>query len=232
MPNWTTNTIYGKKAVLQRYIVEDEDYFDFNKLIPMPQSLDVESGTNSFEGLIALAIAKPEEYSAINRAWKTLNLFNKELKTEPKYLEALKDPDFKKNDFEDKCAFGQILLDNYSAYGSCDWYDWRCKHWGTKWNATDCYIEDWDEDLLKITFSTAWAAPLPIFKKLIKSNPDQGFVFEWQNEDGCETHYFMMPSDDEILSIDEECSEDGDMLNEEEIEIFRDNLLRQEGLVH
>lgn len=230
MPNWTTNTIYGKKDILQRYVIEDEDYFDFNKLIPMPPALDVDSGSNSYEGLIALAITKPEEYDVINRAWKTLNMFNKELKDDLLYSKAIVDPDFKKG-FEDKCAFGQLLLDNYSAYGSCDWFDWRYKHWGTKWNATNCYVEDWDEDLLKIQFATAWAPPLPIFQKLIKAHPSQGFVFEWQNEDGFETHYFLLPSEIEILSINEEYTEDGDIVNEEEIEIFRDNLLRQEGLV-
>ena len=43
-----------------------------------------------------------------------------------------------------------------------NWYDWRCKFWGVKWNACDTYIEDDDT----ISFDTPWCAPLPVLLKL------------------------------------------------------------------
>jgi hypothetical protein len=234
MPNWTNNTIIGKKSILQKYVLADEDMFDFNKLIPMPKSLDIESGSNSYTALIALAVAKPEEFEVINQAWKALNVFNKSLKQEPKYQEALKNPDFKNSkDFEDNCAFGQVLLDNFKSYGSCDWYDWRCKHWGTKWNASNCYIDDYGEDLLQIQFDTAWNAPIPIFRKLVERYPNDGFVFEWQNEDDFKTHYFIASNQNDILSIDEIYDDDYhcETTNYEEIDNFKDDLLRSTGLI-
>lgn len=47
-----------------------------------------------------------------------------------------------------------------------DWYKWRCKYWGTKWNAYDTY------SIIKPTqvvfvFSTAWSAPYPIYEQLM-----------------------------------------------------------------
>ena len=51
-----------------------------------------------------------------------------------------------------------------------DWYDWRCKNWGTKWNAYDIEIE-WDDkykEHIEIEFKTAWSPPEPIYFKLRK----------------------------------------------------------------
>ena len=50
-------------------------------------------------------------------------------------------------------------------YGKKNWYDWSIDNWGTKWNA-DTEDIDIDDDRISIRFSTAWAPPLPIIKKL------------------------------------------------------------------
>lgn len=55
-----------------------------------------------------------------------------------------------------------------------DWYNWRLKYWGTKWNAQHagklCFDLDKIayEDIrsIKIVFDTAWTAPIPVAKKL------------------------------------------------------------------
>ena len=39
-----------------------------------------------------------------------------------------------------------------------EWYEWRCNHWGTKWEARECSIEDSEEEI-SIMFNTAWAPP-------------------------------------------------------------------------
>lgn len=44
-----------------------------------------------------------------------------------------------------------------------DWYDWRVKNWGTKWDGGDGRFND---DQTAFTFDTAWSPPLPIIKKL------------------------------------------------------------------
>ena len=46
-----------------------------------------------------------------------------------------------------------------------DWYKWRNKYWGTKWNAYDCYSLNRDTNLI-LVFSTAWSMPYPIIERL------------------------------------------------------------------
>jgi hypothetical protein len=47
-----------------------------------------------------------------------------------------------------------------------DWYDWSCDNWGTKWNAHDFSCTDNRDGSFWFSFDTAWAPPVPIFRKL------------------------------------------------------------------
>ena len=53
------------------------------------------------------------------------------------------------------------------------WYDWRLKHWDTKW---DCYDLEIDEDDLphgfEVSFNTAWSPPEGICRAMRKQYPD------------------------------------------------------------
>lgn len=69
-----------------------------------------------------------------------------------------------------------------------NWYDWRCDHWGTKWNATSGEVYDNDT----IFFMTAWSAPTPILEALSRRFPDETMVVEIEYEgydDLYEVHY-------------------------------------------
>ena len=46
-----------------------------------------------------------------------------------------------------------------------NWYKWHIDHWGTKWDAYDCYTKI-GKSYIQFVFSTAWAAPMPIIYKL------------------------------------------------------------------
>ena len=60
------------------------------------------------------------------------------------------------------------------------WYTWRMKHWGTKWGAMDCLLEQ-----ATFSFLTAWTPPRPIVRELALltnrplmlsySEPEMGF---------------------------------------------------------
>ena len=55
------------------------------------------------------------------------------------------------------------------------WYKWRCKNWGTKWNA---YYQEVTQDIPEeyaIQFDTAWGPPYPIFRALKEQWPDLDF---------------------------------------------------------
>lgn len=50
---------------------------------------------------------------------------------------------------------------NLKKYGVKDWYDWKTQNWGTKWNSYENYVQDGF-----VSFSTAWAPPIPIVAAL------------------------------------------------------------------
>ena len=71
-----------------------------------------------------------------------------------------------------------------AKYGFDNWYDWRWKHWGTKWDACDSYVdEDADGDLL-ISFDTAWSFPTPVALELSKLFPTLTFNYDANEESG------------------------------------------------
>ena len=50
MPNWTYNTITASKKVISKIkkeLTNEEGGLDFNKLIPMPESLNVTAGSSN-----------------------------------------------------------------------------------------------------------------------------------------------------------------------------------------
>ena len=46
-----------------------------------------------------------------------------------------------------------------------NWYKWHIDHWGTKWDAYDCYTKIGKTYILFV-FNTAWTVPIPIIKRL------------------------------------------------------------------
>jgi hypothetical protein len=61
-----------------------------------------------------------------------------------------------------------------------DWYTWRNKYWGTKWNAYDRYSLDHDDNLT-LVFNTAWSMPYPVIKRLHLLGFD--FKLQYADED-------------------------------------------------
>lgn len=54
-----------------------------------------------------------------------------------------------------------------TKYGTLPgWYQWRCEHWGTKWNAYNQDLIDISYGCIELKFDTAWAPPIPIIDKL------------------------------------------------------------------
>lgn len=65
------------------------------------------------------------------------------------------------------------------VYGSEDWYEWRLKNWGTKWN---CYeVFEIDENIVE--FQTPWSTPKEIIKYISGKFPSSTFMVEYADED-------------------------------------------------
>ena len=73
--------------------------------------------------------------------------------------------------------FSSIIPEAYK--NDDEWYEWRVKNWGTKWNSLDAKF---DEQMNMFTFDTAWAAPVPVINKLSKLFPDTEFNLIWADE--------------------------------------------------
>ena len=56
------------------------------------------------------------------------------------------------------------------------WYYWCIDNWGTKWECSELDIEYSDDEILELTFSTAWSPPEGIMNKLKEDYPDLSFT--------------------------------------------------------
>lgn len=54
-----------------------------------------------------------------------------------------------------------------------DWYDWRCKKWGTKWDVVEPEVisaswPDGERSSFKFRCWTPWSPPVPVWDALLK----------------------------------------------------------------
>lgn len=66
-------------------------------------------------------------------------------------------------------------------YGATNWYDWRIKNWGCKWDASESdfykYGDEWT-----ITFETPWGPPIEFMKSLSKQFGKMIFKLQFADE--------------------------------------------------
>ena len=225
MPNHVTNQIefYGNQKNINKVfelIKGDNGYIDFNKIIPMPKTLNLTAGGYQNEAIIYALSKKPiAEKLKIESTLKNKkvdfygNYFNKifncnfnatELeKRANQFEEQLKGNEkdiFDSIDYEGLGIetfedLGNTYINNIIKYGHDTWYEWSCEHWGTKWNAYDIYF---DANNNVITFDTAWSCPLSVLNKLaeICYRYKVSFTGKWADEDcGCNVGIFESDCD-------------------------------------
>lgn len=189
MPNWTYNRLtvdpeYRSKDIFD-FVAGKNTSFDFNNVIPMPKSLNIESSSVEEESII-IAYCKKYHNGIITQ--KNIEEFDKKYNTHFSWMTAKRvKKDFANAD-DDKCnkmlILGEIALNNLETYGHPDWYGWCNEHWGTKWNACD---PDRYPDF--ISFDTAWNAPIPVMEELSRKFPDVKIMLWSHYEDGFITDY-------------------------------------------
>ncbi|MBJ9903176.1 DUF1281 family ferredoxin-like fold protein [Acinetobacter bereziniae] len=173
MPNHVTNKIVihspNAEQVLA-FVKSEKSDFDFNNLIPMPESLGIEESSTkdaAFVYVLTDGYKNEEHFSAPFRHRKYFgSVFNdfsswgSELKSSKVDFERIKDNKDSLNQF---IELGKTVLENYNKYGCSSWYQWCVKNWNTKWNAYQVVVNG-----NAIEFDTAWSAPLPVTDILIK----------------------------------------------------------------
>ncbi|WP_273839362.1 hypothetical protein [Providencia rettgeri] len=198
MPNHVTNELImtsgtsKEKLNVLNNIINNEGIFDFNRLIKMPKTLNITSGSHT--EMMAAAIRENDK-GVFERFKKQLGLKRyKKLVNEAKQS-----------------------IKNEALYGHATWYSWRISNWGTKWGAYDvlmpikpkskkvkyghrhtpthvkCYEKRIYKKRLKrhianggeliIKFDTAWSTPEQIYAALGNKFSQHSFTVRFADED-------------------------------------------------
>ena len=135
MPNHVINLINlkgDKNKITEMLEAIKADEFgigsvDFEKVIPMPESLRIESGSKTDKGL--RAYKDFIEVLTFDGANADMDLLNIPEEKENRFLSMR--TDIKRDEWE----LGRQAFRNEKMYGEPTWYDWAIKNWGTKWNS-------------------------------------------------------------------------------------------------
>lgn len=157
---------------------------DFQKILPMPESLDIEDGSISFWAIKSyLKAVSPDtedfgvekfDEETFGRVIKELN----ELHRNHYPISVIMETDLSAPNAAEDIKQGKIYIDNFLKYGALTWYDWRTDNWGTKWNAYYCE-EVYDNT---IEFTTVYSKPTGIIYKLAEMFPEIRFNCAWADE--------------------------------------------------
>lgn len=205
MPNHITSRLKitgeaTKVAEVFNFIKADDPYkdgeyclFDLNKLIPMPDDLDVVSSSTAEDGMkyiLAMAgnIVERETYKRSEHYARMVRME----KEQPQL-------------FANAVAEGKKRLHNIAEYGVPDWYSWRIANWGTKWNT----YESREIDENTIEFQTAWNGIPDAVKLLAEKFPEVTIEYKYADEDlSCNVGSFIFHGEDiEDLSPEDESQE-------------------------
>ena len=175
MPNHIMNRLrlkgdQNRIDELLKSVKGKDSVLDFNKIIPMPESLNIEAGSRTEKGLKAY---KDFIYVYTFAGTEQKDLLNILKEKEELFLRARQD--IRRDEWE----LGKAAFQNEQKYGAATWYEWARQSWGTKWSA---YNAELGEDNT-IIFNTAWSRAMPVIQKLAENFPDLNFEYCWADED-------------------------------------------------
>lgn len=204
MPNYVTNivNIIGpseqREKLLEQIAFDGRPgTFDFNKVIPMPDGLNLTEGgiaehaidaylsamnPNNDSKLIPKEKLTAEEFlSVVQDARASRRFYSPNIQLDDKQIIEIAGRSEAKTP-DSLIRMGRQYLTNYREHGASTWYGWSTKRWGTKWN-NDPEHRVIDDATGNLCFDTAWATPKPIFTELSRQYPELTFDVSWADED-------------------------------------------------
>ncbi len=191
MPNHVYTDLFFQskedfEKVVSKYCTPNKNgelEFDFNKLIRMPKTLDIEFSSKANDALVyTLFISQYNGVDVkedIHYVMKAMSGFDKKHFSEAFNKERIQKILENYPDTKELLKLGKIQINNAKKYGVLNWYEWRIKNWGTKWNACDTEI---DRENNSIHFWTAWSFAETIFEKLAAKEKKMHFSVEFADE--------------------------------------------------
>ena len=166
-------TLRGERETMEKIFdsIKDEEskrVIDFDKVIPMPEELSIESNSSA-ETVIVLLMRQAHflffgPYSPeVKDAWERYERWPDDLKEKAEEL-------------------AKKYLMNIAKYDYPNWYSWHIDKWGTKWNSIEGYGTQRREGDT-IYFETANGFCEPVIEALSKQYPDVEFIYEAADED-------------------------------------------------
>ena len=165
---------------------------DCNKIIPMPDSLNMEDGTFTDRSINAYlcainpnAIKFPQHEKLTEYEFQSLckYVFDYYIKFHRlctvnaqcnAWLMELKDAER-----DMLIENGKRYVDNIVKYGFPTWYEWKCMYWGSKWG---CYnFKPYKDHTMR--FQSANGDVSPVIKELSRKYPTIKFDYKWADED-------------------------------------------------
>lgn len=193
MPNWVRNIVKTNEETMEKirekYFTNDE--LDFNKVIPMPKTLNIEESSINEDAIVYYLLKKSSEeqekiLSQMEKvkmeSWTLDGIYRILDKHSEKYLQGLSDK-FIPHESEKEIGIktfedlGKVCVNNLLEYGCVSWFDWCVNKWGTKWN-----VSEFKCNSNTMIFETAWGTPLEIFEKISNEIPDAKIELSYADE--------------------------------------------------
>ena len=210
MTNWVRNIIKMKDIDKMPYYNE-YGAFDFNKIMPMPRDLNIQSCAIDLKIAVFITGKKtfapeemPEEFKKIADE-QFIPLEEKMAGTEYKDSEhewaCLKDMLSKiaDNQMDELYEMGERCVTNILLYGSPTWYEWCWENWGCKWNASGPFVRQ--TDIIK--FETPYAPPGGILRRISRDHPSVLMECVCLEESGVQWNFIILNG--EISEFRESC---------------------------
>lgn len=183
MPNWCSITMGFAMRDMPK-ILNSKREVDFNIIAPMPQSLNVESGSINKEQVLCFLsekLTKPITNDVLRDAEVLDDMFSSHTENEIITIcDRLRL--YEEETINRLYDVGKILIENKKAYGHTDWYDFHIEEWDTKWNACNTDVDETigyePDDIVTVRFDTAWTYPEDWLRKL----SEMGVVFYLEYE--------------------------------------------------
>lgn len=117
-----------------------------------------------------------------------------------------------------------------------NWYEWNIQNWGTKWdvNVNEGYFERIGDDILRLSFNTAWGPPTALYDFLFEEGwdveaqyyePGIGFIGEYDNTID-DTWEIDFSNEESIKAVPEELAEQFGLYDE--LESYREMIQEEE----
>ena len=184
-------------------------HIDFEKILPMPEYLPDTLCDGEHQNALYFYLMTTGNEDMVDKLLSYPQRFS---------MDVYKDKTEK--ELSDYKVLGEKIFNIALQCGSIDWYDWRIRNWGTKWNAYETDIDSCCDGSVELYFYTANHGAIPVIKKLVEMFPNLEFIYKYADEDfpyNCGEVYgvdgsvsvkFAEDGSDEAMSLYLECWQD------------------------